>query len=261
MTVSASEVKQLRDLTSAGMMDCKRALVEADGDLERAQQLLREKGVAAAGKRADRDTSEGRVSGRVVSEVGTIVAVGCETEPVSTNDEFRTFVEELAISVERDGVGAVEAADEERVKLAARLGENIQIVGAEIYQAEEGESVAIYVHPPAHKIGVMVKFKGGGEDLARQVAMHISFANPTYLTRNEVPEDEVNAERAVLENLPEVNSKPVDIQSKIIEGMLAKRFFAGSVLADQPWIHDDSLTVAKALGEASVVVYVRYALG
>ena len=261
MSVSASTVKELRDLTSAGMMDCKRALEEADGDLDRAQQLLREKGIAAAGKRADRDTSEGQVVARASGERTTLVAVGCETEPVSSNDEFRQFVASVADAVDAGGVAAAEEFDAARVELAARLGENIAIVGVERYEAAAGETLASYVHPPANKIGVMVKLQGGDEEIARQLAMHVSFANPSYLTRDEVPQDAIDAERAVLEKLDEVAAKPADIQPKIIEGMLNKRFFADSVLTDQAWIHDDSLTVGKALGDARVLSFVRYALG
>ena len=261
MSVSASAVKELRDLTSAGMMDCKRALEEADGDLERAQQLLREKGIAAAGKRADRATTEGQAIARAEGAMHSLVAVGCETEPVSSNDEFRGFVAALAEAVASEGPGAAEAFEERRVELAARLGENIAFVGVERYEAADGETVASYVHPPANKIGVMVKLKGGDAELARQLAMHISFANPSYLSRDEVPQEAIDAERAVLEKLDAVASKPADIQPKIIEGMLNKRFFADSVLADQAWIHDDSLSVGKALGDAQIVSYVRYALG
>ncbi|MGI9657621.1 MAG: translation elongation factor Ts, partial [Gaiellaceae bacterium] len=240
---------------------CKRALEEADGDIDRAQQLLREKGIAAAGKRADRDTTEGQVVARTASDRMTLVSVGCETEPVSSNDEFREFAASVADAVDSNGIAAAEELDAARVALAARLGENIVIVGVERYEAGAGETLASYVHPPANKIGVMVKLEGGNEEIARQLAMHVSFANPSYLTRDEVPQDAIDAERAVLEKLDEVASKPADIQPKIIEGMLNKRFFADSVLTDQAWIHDDSLTVGKALGDARVVAFVRYALG
>jgi elongation factor Ts len=261
VSVSASAVKELRDLTSAGMMDCKRALEEAEGDLDRAQQILREKGIAAAGKRAERQTTEGQVVARAGSDGSTLVAVGCETEPVSANDEFRAFVAEVGDAVQRDGVAAAGEFEVQRVELAARLGENIAIVGAERYEAADGETVSSYVHPPANKIGVLVKLSGGSEELGRQLAMHISFANPEYLTRDDVPKEAIDAERAVLEKLDAVASKPADIQPKIIEGMLNKRFFADSVLTDQPWIHDDSLTVGNALADARVLAFARYALG
>ena len=261
MSVQASAVKELRDLTSAGMMDCKRALEEASGDIERAQNILREKGIAAAGKRADRATTEGQVVARTTNSKSVLVAVGCETEPVSANNEFRAFTIALAEAVEHHGDAAAEAFETQRIELAARLGENIAIVGVEHYEATEEEMVSSYVHPPANKIGVLVKLANGDEKLGRQLAMHISFANPTYLSRDEVPQEAIDAERAVLENLDSVVSKPANIQPKIIDGMLNKRFFADSVLTDQMWIHDDSMSVGEALGDAQVIGFVRHALG
>jgi elongation factor Ts len=261
MTITASLVKELRDLTGAGLMECKRALEETGGDVEAAQKLLREKGVAAAGKRAGRETTEGVVLTRVDGDTGTIVAVGCETEPVSKNEEFQAFTQHILDVVTLEGPSAVENLEQERVDLVARLGENILVRGAARIAAVDGEAVAGYVQPPANKIGVLVRLAGTTE-LARLVAMHISFANPAYRSRDEVPRSAVDAEREIYEKLPDVQSKPEEIRAKIVDGMLSKRFFAESVLADQAWIHDDSLTVGKALAEqgAEVVEFVRYAL-
>ena len=127
--------------------------------------------------------------------------------------------------------------------------------------AGDGETVSAYVHPPANKIGVLVSTTSSPE-LARMLAMHIAFANPQYLARSEVSEAAVEEERAVYEKLPDVSGKPDEIRAKIVEGMLQKRFFAESVLADQAWIHEDSLTVAKALAEhgSEVRAFVRFAL-
>jgi elongation factor Ts len=261
MTITASLVKELRDLTGAGMMDCKRALEETDGDVEAAQKLLREKGVAAAGKRAGRETTEGLVLTRVADGTGTIVAIGCETEPVSKNEEFQAFAQHVLDVVSVEGDQAIASLEEERVELVARIGENVAVRGAARIGAADGEAVAAYVHPPANKIGVLVRTTGKPE-LARLVAMHISFANPAYRTRDDVPASAVDAEREIYEKLPDVQSKPEEIRAKIVDGMLTKRFFAESVLADQAWIHDDSLTVGKALAEqdADVLEFVRYAL-
>ncbi|MEZ5099476.1 MAG: translation elongation factor Ts [Thermoleophilia bacterium] len=259
MTISASLVKELRERTSAGMMDCKRALEDTGGDLDAAVKLLREKGIAAAGKRADRATTEGKVIARTGGAATTMVAVGCETEPVSNNDEFLAFASAVLDAVEQGGADAVASLEERRVELVAKLGENIGVVGAARYDAGSG-IVAAYVHPPASKIGVLVRLEGGSEELARQVAMHVSFAAPRYVARDEVPADAVAAEREILEKLPDVQSKPENIRPKIVEGMLQKRFFAESVLADQAWIHDDSKTVGQALGAARVVEFVRFAL-
>jgi elongation factor Ts len=259
--IPAVQVKELRDLTGAGMMDAKRALVETNGDLEAARQLLREQGLASAGKRAGRETSEGTVVSRVEGSRGAMVAVGCETEPVSGNEEFFGFAQNLLDVVWAEGPEAAEALEEERVELVAKLGENIVVVGAERYDAAD-EVVADYIHPPARKIGVLVRAKATPE-LARMLAMHIAAARPQYLTRDEIPEHEIAEERSVYEKLPEVESKPEDVRPKIVEGMLAKRFFAATVLLDQPWVHDPNLTVAQALAErdAEVRAFVRYNVG
>jgi elongation factor Ts len=151
--------------------------------------------------------------------------------------------------------------EDERVALVARLGENVEVVGARRFETGGEEVLSAYIHPPANKIGVLVKANASPE-LARLVAMHISFANPRYLTREQVPEEEVAKERAIYEKLPDVASKPEEVRPKIVEGMLAKRFFAESVLADQAWIHDPGRTVAQALAEhgAEVRDFVRYAV-
>lgn len=256
-TISASLVKELRDATGAGMMDCKRALEETGGDLDAARTLLREKGMAQAGKRADRATTEGLVGARLDGSRGTLVAVGCETEPVSKNDEFRAFAEKALATVEADGPAAVEALEGERVELVAKINENIAVVGAERYEASDGETLAAYVHPPAHKIGVLVKVAGGTPELARQLAMHISFAAPEWASREDVPAGVVASEREIYLNSDEVQSKPEAAREKIVDGMLAKRFFAaqpGGVLADQPWIHDPSQSVGQAISEAGARV-------
>ena len=262
MSVDAGRVKELRDRTGAGMMDCKRALVESGGDLEAARQSLREKGLAEAGKRAGRETSEGRVVTRADGSRGAIAAVGCETEPVSNNEEFLAFAQHVLDLVAVEGPAAAEALEEERTELVAKLGENIVFVGAERYEGEEGEVVADYVHPPAQKIGVLVHAKATPE-LARMVAMHIAAARPTYLSRDEVPEADVAEERSIYEKLPEVESKPEEVRGKIVDGMLAKRFFAQAVLLDQAWVHDPGLTVGRALAEHGAVVkaFVRYNVG
>ena len=161
-----------------------------------------------------------------------------------------------------EGPTAVEALEEERVELVAKLGENIVVVGAERFEGGEGDVVADYIHPPARKIGVLVHAQASPE-LARMVAMHIAAAKPVYLSRDDVPEADLAEERGIYEKLPEVESKPEDVRGKIVEGMLAKRFFAQSVLLDQAWVHDPSLTVGQALAEhgAEVRAFVRYNVG
>ena len=259
--IPAGLVKELREMTGAGMMDCKRALEEAGGDLDGAVQLLRERGIAAAQKRAGREAREGKVIARSHDSRATMVAVGCETEPVSNNEEFLAFAERLLETVDADGPEAAERLEDDRTDLVARIGENVVVRGAARVEAEDGETVATYVHRPAEKIGVVVRAKADAE-LARLLAMHISFANPRYTRRDEVPVDEVERERSTYEKLPEVGAKPEHIRPQIIEGMLAKRFFAESVLTDEPWIHDDSKTVGQVLAQSGAEVreFVRFSL-
>jgi elongation factor Ts len=257
--INAALVKQLRDQTGAGMMACKQALQETGGDVEAARKLLRERGMAAAGKRADRATTEGLVGVIVEPTVASIVGIGSESDPVSKNEAFRAFGEKVLRTVQADGPAAVERLESERSELIAQLGENIVIVDPSRF---EGGTLAAYVHPPANKIGVLVQLEGGSEALARQVAMHISFAAPQYVSRDEVPEDVVAAERQIFLNSDEVQSKPEGAREKIVDGMLAKRFFAaspGGALLDQAWIHDPSKTVGAALDEAgaSVTAFAR----
>ena len=256
-TISASLVKELRDATGAGMMDCKRALEETNGDLDAARTLLRERGMASAGKRAGRETTEGLVGYIVDGSAGSIVGVGCETEPVSKNDEFASWAKTVLEAVHADGPDAADSLEDERVALSAKLGENIVIVGAERYEAENGQVLNAYTHPPANKIGVLVKLEGGDEELARQLAMHISFAAPEWTTREDVPADVIEAEKQVYLNSDELEGKPEQAKEKIVEGMLTKRFFAaqpGGALTEQPWIHDSSKTVGQALSEAGARV-------
>jgi elongation factor Ts len=265
-TISASQVKELRDQTGAGMMDAKNALVETGGDMDAAKRLLREKGMAQAAKRADRATSQGVILTSVSGNVGAVVAVGCETEPVSNNDEFVRFAEKALETVEASGPDALASLDAERVELVAKVGENITLRGAR-FEAGDGELLAEYLHPvSSNKIGVLVKLRGGDAVLARQLAMHISWSAPSWVRREDVPADAVASEREIYLNSDEVKSKPEQAREKIVDGMLGKRFFAaapGGVLLDQPWIHDNAKTVAQALGEsrAEVVAFERHALG
>jgi elongation factor Ts len=255
-TISASLVKELRDATGAGMMDCKRALEEASGDLDAATRLLREKGMAGAAKRADRSTPEGLVGYRIAEGKGTMVAVGCETEPVSKNEEFQAFAEKVLETAIAGGAAAVEALDQERQELVAKLGENIQIVGVAQF---EGDTISAYVHPPANKVGAMVKVRGGSPEQARDLAMHLSFARPRYLSRDQIPEADVQAEKEILAAQEDVAAKPEDVREKMVEGRI-KKWFADSVLVDQPWFRDAGQTTQQAIGGMEVLDFAVYAL-
>jgi elongation factor Ts len=262
--IPAALVKKLRDETGAPMMDCKRALVEAEGDYDAGLRLIRERGQAQALKRADRSTSEGLVGYRLADDgsKAAMVAVGCETEPVSKNEEFQAFAKKVLDIVYEKGAGAESELDEERTALVAKLGENVVVVGTAHYEATNGEFIAAYAHPPANKLGVLVQMRGGDPDLGRKVAMHIAASNPQWIDRDTVPAAAVTEEREIYANSDEVQSKPEQARDKIVEGMLNKKFFGANVLLDQEWVHDSSKTVAQALkeGGAEVVDFQRFSV-
>ena len=260
--ITATMVKELRDATSAGMMDCKRALQETDGDFDEAVKLLRERGMASAAKRAGRATSEGKVGVMVRGQTGAIAAIGCETEPVSNNDDFLAYAEKVLRTV-FDGSDP-SSLEDERVEVAAKLGENVQVVGTKRMEAADGELLSFYVHGPANKVGALVRTKGGDAEAVRSLALHLSFARPTYTTRDEVPQELVAAEREILAKSDEVASKPENVREKIVEGQLNKRFFGESVLLEQTWYKPDESTgtVAQYLKERGIELldYAWYAV-
>ena len=262
--ISASLVKELRDQTGAGMMDCKRALQETNGDMAAATVILREKGMAQAAKRADRATTEGKVGYRLAEDgsKGTMVAVGCETEPVSGNEEFLAYAKKVLEVVEAKGVGAESELEEERVALSGKLGENIAVVGGARFEAVDGAKIHAYTHPPANKYGALLQMRGGDDDLGRKIAMHIVSMRPRWIGREDVPEETVQSEREIFANSDEVQSKPEQAREKIVDGMLNKRFFGSTVLLDQDWIHDSSKKVGDALAHegAEVLEFERFEL-
>jgi elongation factor Ts len=262
--ISASLVKELREQTGAGMMECKRALEETGGDIEAARVVLRERGLASAAKRAGRETTEGLVGYRYEpsDSHATMVAVGCETEPVSKNDDFQTFAKKVLDAVDAGGVSAAESLDEERQQLVGKLGENIVVAGAARFEKVDGGVIAAYVHKPANKLGVLVQLRGGGDDFARKVAMHIAASGPQWIDRGDVPAETAAAEKEIYSNSDEVLSKPEQAREKIVEGMLNKRFYAANVLNEQPWIHDTTKTVGQALADegAEALEFERFSL-
>jgi elongation factor Ts len=262
--ISAALVKELRDQTGAGMMDCKRALQEAGGDIEAARRLLREKGLASAGKRAGRATTEGKV-GYILADDGrrgTMVAVGCETDFVANSPDFLAFAEKVLRTVDANGPGAEQELEDERAELVGRIGENIAVAGAVRFEAVDGGVIDGYAHPPANKLGTLVQVRGGSPELARRIAMHVAASAPQWVSRDDVPESVVTAEREIYASSDEVQSKPEPAREKIVEGMLGKRFFAAQVLTEQPWIHDTGKSVGQALEEenAEVLEFERFAL-
>ncbi len=252
--ITAGMVKELRELTGLGMMECKKALEEAGGDMKKAEELLRIKSGAKASKAASRIASEGTIGTFVAADgrAGAMVEVNSETDFVAKNPEFAQFARQLAelvatqkprdvaaLSELRIGGDTVEAA---RQKLVQKIGENIAVRRFE--RIETGGKLETYLHPPG-KIGVMVEYEGDGT-VARDVAMHIAFAKPRYMSKDQVAADVIAGERRILEARAKESGKPPEIVAKMIEGGLNK-FLGEITLLGQPFVKDDKQTVEKML--------------
>ena len=207
----------------------------------------------ARGPRDDR--GQGRLSAGDDGSRGTMVAVGCETEPVSNNEEFLAFAKDVLDAVDARGAGAEAELEDARVQLSAQARREHRRRRHRPLRRVDGGVIAAYAHPPANKIGVLVQLRGGDAELGRKVAMHIAASPSTqWIGRDDVPAETVTSEREIYANSDEVQSKPEQAREKIVEGMLNKRFFAQTVLTDQEWIHDGSKTVGQALQEAGAEV-------
>jgi len=275
--ITASDVKKLREITGAGMMDCKKALNEVDGDMDAAVDHLRKKGLSAASKKAGRVAAEGIVLAMSEGSAGVVIEVNSETDFVSKNDKFRAFVKELAEIIMRENPADVAALkqlsfnDEHTVEqalsqLIATIGENMNIRRFERMEVADGV-VAAYVHGIG-KIGVLVGIRGKDADalqeISRGIAMHVAAANPQYISRDDVPADVVDRERAVLSERAAASGKPEHIIDKIVSGQLNK-FYADICLLEQSFVMDTDQTVAQALAgvqaDAEVVAMARFQLG
>jgi elongation factor Ts len=247
--ITAALVKELRELTGLGMMECKKALAEAGGDLKKAEELLRIKSGAKAGKAAGRIAAEGVIGAWLSGDgrTGSLVELNCETDFVAKNADFVAFAQSLAEMVAAknpaDGaaLSALPGVEAQRQALVQKIGENIAI--RRIARLQTGAKLAQYVH--GGRIGVLVDYEG--DDAAgRDVAMHISFARPAYMTRAEVPAEIVERERGILAARAKDSRKPEAIVAKMVEGGLNK-FLGEQTLLGQPFIKDDKQTVEKML--------------
>ncbi len=271
--VSLADVKTLRDRLGTGMVDTKNALVEADGDLEKATELLRLKGAKGNAKRADRSTSEGLVAAKQVGSETTLIELVCETDFVAKGERFgtlgatvldavtaasaKTVDEALAASVGSETVGELIGNE------AAVLGEKVELRRFTVITADNAE---IYLHrtskdlPP--QVGVVVGYTGSDAETARGVAQHIAFADPQVLSRDDVPADEVERERAIVTEIAKGEGKPDAALPKIIEGRITG-FFKQVALLDQDYAKDNKQSVAKVLDAAGVTVtgFARFKVG
>lgn len=269
MSITAADVKKLREMSGAGMMDCKKALNETDGDFDAAVDLLRKKGLGAASKKAGRVAAEGVVVSTSKGNVGVVLEVNAETDFVSKNEKFIDFVNAVADLIIEQAPSSVDAlkgasfdgdhtVEEALSQLIATIGENMNIRRFERVEATGG--VASYVHG-AGKIGVLVGFEGDASDeLKRGVAMHVAAANPRFIARDDVDADTVERERTVLSERAIASGKPEAIVDKIVTGQLGK-FYSEICLLEQDFVMDTDQKVGKALGDAVVTNMTRYGLG
>ncbi|MFQ3622516.1 MAG: translation elongation factor Ts [Acetobacteraceae bacterium] len=279
--ITAALVKELREKTGAGMMDCKRALAETGGALEAAVDWLRKKGLAAAAKKAGRTAAEGLVGVYAAAAGAAIVEVNAETDFVARNETFQGFVETCArLCLEAGGdverlqrlayPGTGRTVAEELTQLIATIGENMAIRRAAVVPAGPGGAVASYMHaalrPTLGRIGVLVGLTGGAPDamaaLGRQIGMHIAAARPEYLDVAGVDPAALSREKAVLADQARASGKPEAIIEKMVEGRIRK-FYEEVVLLEQLWVHDGESRVKDVLAKAGVTVtgFVRYQLG
>jgi elongation factor Ts len=262
MSFTAKDVQTLRQATGAGMMDCKKALESNNGDMEEAKQWLREKGLAASAKRDDRENTQGVVALVVSGNVGAIVKLKCETDFVAGSDQFKAEAQALAELVAAKGESAVSERAAILDDLKITLKEKIELGEVARIEAASGNVIDSYQHVQGGRgvNAVLVEIANGSADLAHDIAVHIAFARPKYLTRDEVPADVVEKERATLETISRNEGKPEAALPKIVEGRI-NGFFKDVCLVEQAYAKDDKQSVKQILGAASIVRYAQIEIG
>ena len=269
--ITAAQVKELRDKTGVGMMDAKKALVATEGDMEKAIDFLREKGMAKAAKKSDRIAAEGLADVEVKGNVAAIVEVNAETDFVAQNDQFKALVKRLATLVAENKPADVEAAlkistdkgtvNDEIIEATQVIGEKITLRRFELVEKADNENFGAYLHMGG-KIASVIVVEGADEATAKDVAMHVAAINPKYVNRDQVPAEELAHEREVLTEEAKNEGKPEKIIEKMVEGRLNK-FLAEIALDDQEFVKDPDQTVAKFVASkgGKVKSFVRYEVG
>ncbi len=269
MQITAAMVKELRERTGAGMMECKKALVEASGDMEGAIEAMRKSGMAKADKKAGRVAAEGIIVVSVSDDArtGVMVEINSETDFVANNDEFRAFADRVARRVLEDAPADVEAlgaltlgdGDERDVgtavrELVAKIGENIEVRRFERHEAAEGR-IATYLH--GKRIGVLIEYTGDDEQIGRDVAMHVAASQPLAIRADDVPPEQVEKERAILVEQAKESGKPDEIVEKMVDGRMRK-YLGEITLLGQPFVKDPDQSVGDMLKSAGAdVLYFR----
>ncbi|MEF8795425.1 MAG: translation elongation factor Ts [Salinivenus sp.] len=275
MSISAKQVKELRDATGVGMMDCKDALKEADGDFDEAVSILRKKGQEVASDRAAKEADEGLVVTALSDDasVGAIVEVNCETDFVARNDDFQAFADRVADRVLAERPADLDelkdltyeddaTIEDELVALTGKIGEKLAVRRFDLLESDEGQILS-YIHPGS-KLGVLVDVAGDGdvETAGRDVAMQIAALDPIAVSREEVPDEVKEEEREVAREAALNEGKPEHVIDQIVDGKL-ERFFEDHVLLEQAFVKDSSISVQEMLDDAGLTVrrFTRYALG
>ena len=271
--VTAALVKELREKTGAGMMDCKKVLTETDGDLEKAAELLREKGITKAAKKSGRVAAEGMVEAYISEDekVGAIVEVNSETDFVAKNEEFRTFVMDVAKQIVKNNPESVEAllaepamfeegktVNEALIGKIATIGENISIRRFARFETTDG-LIEKYIHGDG-KIAVLVNMTSGTKELAKDVCMQIAAARPEFIDRDQVPAERVEKEKEILKIQTMNEGKPEAIAEKIVLGRINK-FYQEICLVDQEFVKDPSKKVSDILKDSKVLEFARFETG
>jgi len=272
-TISLADVKALREQLGTGMVDTKNALVEADGDMEKAVEILRLKGAKGNAKRADRSTSEGLVAATQENGAATLIELACETDFVAKGEKFIALADKVLAASAAAGASTVEealAAPADGKTVADVINDEAAILGEKIELRRiarlEGENFEIYLHktskdlPP--QVGVVVAYTGSDAETARSIAQHISFADPQYLSRDDVPADAVEKERAIVTEISKNEGKPEAALPKIVEGRV-QAYFKQVALLEQDYAKDNKLSVAKVLADAGIAVtgFARFKVG
>ena len=259
---TAKDVQALRQATGAGMLDAKKALEESDGDSEAAAVWLRVNGLAGAAKREGREATEGAVAAVRSGDAAAVAELRCETDFVAKADEFVALTDELAALVAAKGEDAVSELDGEIEGLRTTLKENISVGRVKRLLAEPGQVVNTYLHQQAGRgvNAVAVVIEGGSEELAHNLAVHIAFTKPAYLTRDEVPQAEVDAEREIVADISRKEGKPEAALDKIIDGRMTG-WFKERVLLDQSYVKDEKQTITGMLGSARIVGFAQVVIG
>ena len=266
MEIKASQVKELRDMTGVAMMDCKKALVECEGDIEKALDLLRSNSALKAEKKSSRVAADGILVTTVTKSYATLVELNSETDFAAKDTNFLSFGEKVKEYISKNKVLDAEAfiessLEDERQTLVQTIGENIQLRRVETLEYTEDMNIGMYLHSDS-KLGSIVVIKGGDNDMAKNIAMHVSAFNPLCLSQDDIDQDTLERERAIYQNQAQDSGKPQEIMDKMVEGKV-KRFLSEVSLLSQNYVKDPDITIKGYLekDDASIVAFVRLKVG